>query len=263
MPSRRRRSAGRRAAARCGGRPGASAASSASLRRDPLLHGLVEQLVAAPAVAPWRGTSRCRRSRGSRPRVSVPSADSAMPMLALTCASSSPRRNGACERGDDALGDVGRVVHAVDVLAQHDELVATEPGDGVGLAHRGLDPRGRLDEQLVADRVAERVVDRLEPVEVDVQHAAHAVVAPDAGERLVEPVGEHHPVRQPGQRVVQRLVRELRLELLLVGEIADDARDDRRGARRRRSRSSPPSSGTAVRRAARPSTSTSLRCAAL
>ena len=68
-------------------------------------------------------------------------------------------------------GEVGRVVHAVDVFAQHDELVAAEPRDGVGLAHRALDARGRLDEELVADGVAERVVHRLEAVEVDEEHA--------------------------------------------------------------------------------------------
>ena len=54
--------------------------------------------------------------------------------------------------------------------------------------------------------MAELVVDQLEVVEVAEQHA-------DVGLRLeqraVEPVGEQHPVGQPGQRVVQRLVLEL------------------------------------------------------
>ena len=58
-------------------------------------------------------------------------------MLALTRGSSSPKWNGRLERGDDALGEVGRVVHAFDVFAQHDELVAAEARDRVGLAHRG------------------------------------------------------------------------------------------------------------------------------
>ena len=184
-------------------------------------------------------------------------------MLALTCGSSSPKRNGRLSAGDDALGEVGRVVHAVDVLAEHDELVAAEPRHRVGLAHRGLDARGGLDEQLVADRVTERVVDGLEPVEVDEQHAAHAVAAAArARERLLEPVGEHHPVRQTRERIVQHLVRELGLEALLVGEVAEDPGDDRRRPCPPRPRSSTPSSGTGFRRAARPLTSTSLRCAA-
>ncbi len=125
---------------------------------------------------------------------------------------------------------VGRVMHAVDVFAQHDELVAAETRDRVGLADGGLDPSGGFDEELVAHRVAERVVDGLEPVQVDEQHAEHAAVTSDAGERLLEPVGEHHAVRQTGERIVQHLVRELRLEALLFREVANDARDDRREA---------------------------------
>ena len=87
-----------------------------------------------------------------------------------------------------------------------------------------LDAGRGLDEQLVADRVAERVVDGLEAVEVDEQHAEHAIVASHARERLLEAVGEHDPVGQAGERVVQHLVGELRLEALLVGEVADDRR---------------------------------------
>ena len=94
---------------------------------------------------------------------------------------------------------VGRVMHAVDLLAQDDELVAAETRDRVGLAHGGADRARRLDEELVADGVTERVVHGLEAVEVDEQRREHAAVPPDARERLVESIGEHHPVRQAGQ----------------------------------------------------------------
>ena len=51
---------------------------------------------------------------------------------------------------------------------QHDlELVAAEPPDQPGFADRALQPLRDLLEQRVADRMAERVVDRLEPVEVE------------------------------------------------------------------------------------------------
>ena len=66
-------------------------------------------------------------------------------------------------------------------------------------------PRDR-DQQLVAARVAERVVDRLEAVEVDQQHA-------DGGPRprrallgLAQAVGEQRAVGEVGQRVVERAV---------------------------------------------------------
>ena len=79
------------------------------------------------------------------------------------------------------------------------------------------------------DGVAERVVDGLEPVEVDEQHAEHAIVPSDAGERLLEPVGEHHAVRQAGERIVGCPVLELGLGACPLGDVldADDGAADR------------------------------------
>ena len=56
------------------------------------------------------------------------------------------------------------------------------------------DPAGRLYENLVTDRVAQRVVHRFEPIEVDVQHGGHAIVSANAGESSFEPIAEHQPV---------------------------------------------------------------------
>ena len=50
---------------------------------------------------------------------------------------------------------------------QHDEFVAAEAGDHIDRTDDGAEPGRDFLEQLVADRVTERVVDRLEPVEVD------------------------------------------------------------------------------------------------
>ena len=50
----------------------------------------------------------------------------------------------------------------------HDgELVAAHARDGVGLAHQSAQPIGHHLQQLVADGMAERVVDVLEVVEVE------------------------------------------------------------------------------------------------
>ena len=61
--------------------------------------------------------------------------------------------------------------------------------------------------------MAEAVVDHLEPVEVEEQH--RHVVAPFAGPGPLEPVGEQHPVGQPGEGVVQGLVGQRLLGLPL------------------------------------------------
>ena len=102
------------------------------------------------------------------------------------------RRNVSRSRGGDLVHRVG-VGQALD---QHDELVTAEARDRrIGPAD-GLDPAGDLDEQGVADLVTERVVDELEPVDVEQQHRARPVDALQPGQRLVEPVGEQRAVGQ-------------------------------------------------------------------
>ena len=64
--------------------------------------------------------------------------------------------------------------------------------------------RATGDQELVADRVAEAVVDQLEAVEVE-EHQAELArrLGLRAGERLRQVVLEAAPVRQPGQAVVE------------------------------------------------------------
>jgi hypothetical protein len=52
---------------------------------------------------------------------------------------------------------------------QGGELVPTQASQDVGGAERGTDPLAELLQQLIARVVAEAVVDRLEPVEVEQQ----------------------------------------------------------------------------------------------
>ena len=58
----------------------------------------------------------------------------------------------------------------VDTLEQDCELVAAQPRDGIGVTHGLLEASRDADEQLVAGRVAEAVVDGLEVVDVDEEH---------------------------------------------------------------------------------------------
>ena len=114
-------------------------------------------------------------------------------------------------RAGDAcrLGGVGHVGEA------DDELVAAETRGGVLFPQAGREPRGDRRQQQIADRVAERVVDVLEPVEVEEQHGKLAAPAMRAGDRLSDPVREQRAVGQAGQRVVMRHV-----DHALVGEAA-------------------------------------------
>jgi hypothetical protein len=85
---------------------------------------------------------------------------------------------------------------------QDDELVATEPADGVALADRRGQPGGHLAEQVVAGVVAQGVVDLLEPVDVEEQRGDRR---PGRGQVGVDQLVQVGAVRQPGERVVPRL----------------------------------------------------------
>ena len=139
-----------------------------------------------------------------------------MPMLAETKISPPvPTGIGALPGVGDALGDGDRLGLGLD-LAADDELVAAEPRDGVRAADDVLQAAAERDQQLVAGLVAERVVDRLELVDVEQQHRDVALRALRAGERLADAVVEERAVRQAGQRVVERLVADARLALVAV-----------------------------------------------
>ena len=59
------------------------------------------------------------------------------------------------------------LVGAREVLEQNGELIAAESRGGVLGAQAGRQSLGGRAEQLVSDRMAEAVVDRLEVVEID------------------------------------------------------------------------------------------------
>ena len=68
--------------------------------------------------------------------------------------------------------------------------------------------RDRLQE-LVADAMAEGVVDVLESVEIDEQDGNRHLASAGSGKHLLGPVEDQGSVRQPGQRVMDRLITDL------------------------------------------------------
>ena len=136
------------------------------------------------------------------------------------------------ERRLEALQDPAR--HALglagvgDVFEQDRELVAAEPGDGVAGPDARLEALAERDQELVADEVAEAVVDGLEAVQVQEHDGDAELVAARPRQRVLDAVHEEDAVRQAGQRIVERLPRELLLERLALGDVArvdDDPAD--------------------------------------
>src|SRR5690606_20784819 len=96
----------------------------------------------------------------------------------------------------------------------HAELVAAETADEVAPAHGGAQAPGGVAQQVVALGVAEGVVDRLEAVEVEHEHAEAMALCAGAGVRLLHQAAEGAPVVQAGQRVLERLPLDYALLLL-------------------------------------------------
>ena len=133
---------------------------------------------------------------------------------------------GLGERTEHALGEHRAVVDAAHRLEQDRELVTAEARHGVGLAHDLAQPVGDLDQQGVAAVVAERVVDLLEPVDVEQQQSDVVPLGLGVGDRPLEALGEQATVGQAGERVEQRQASVLRRRRAQpVAGVADGAEE--------------------------------------
>ena len=73
------------------------------------------------------------------------------------------------------MGNLCRVLRIIELLNQNDELVTAKSADGVAAANAALESLGNLFEQCISDRMAERIVDGFEIIEVDKQQCRHLI----------------------------------------------------------------------------------------
>ena len=121
-----------------------------------------------------------------------------------------------------ALG-VGHVDHRVE---DQQELITPEPGDHVAGAHGRGEPRGDGAQDLIADGVAERIVEEVESVQVH-EHRGEASLAGTLGadDRAPQQVEGEGAVREARERIVEHAALGLLLDGPLVGGVAHRARD--------------------------------------
>ena len=123
------------------------------------------------------------------------------------------------QRPPDPLGGPDGALLGVRAGDEDGELVAAEAGHQVARPHRVGEPLGHDAQQLVADVVALRVVDRLEAVQVEEQHADLRAVQRHL-QRGLDLRAEQRPVGQPGEPVRVRLLGQLLLEPAALGDVA-------------------------------------------
>ena len=106
---------------------------------------------------------------------------------------------------DDPVPELDGGLLVLHTLRDDHELVASEPGEGVRWAEMASESLRHLQQHSVSDTMAQRVVDDLEPVEVDIQHGQNPTASTQPAQTLVQPVHEHRPVGHSGEGVCQRL----------------------------------------------------------
>ena len=72
------------------------------------------------------------------------------------------------------------------LVEQYAELVAADPRQHVAVAHRTRQAVGHFDQGEIAGGMAETVIDRLQPIDIDIDQHHPVAVAIDAGNALVQ-----------------------------------------------------------------------------
>ena len=136
-------------------------------------------------------------------------------------------RHGTRQGRHDAPHGVERLNFMSPHWQDQDELVATGARCCVDVARAVHQPARHLLEQHVAHVMAQAVVEKLEPVQIDVHDPDRLRVAPGVGNGVVQALTHQVAVGQPGQRVVLGLVEQLSLQPLALGDVGHDHLDRR------------------------------------
>jgi hypothetical protein len=115
---------------------------------------------------------------------------------------------GAGQRLNDYVGDRGEILDVGNTRKQHNEFITTVTRNGIGCAHGVRKPGGGLDEDLVANMMAEGVINVLETVQIDEQQRYSPVIslaagaAPGLAHGKIESRCEQQTIRQAGEKIV-------------------------------------------------------------
>src|SRR5215467_15533098 len=99
------------------------------------------------------------------------------------------------EQVENPLRHVGSICDIAEPDLDNSEFVPAETRNRIGVAHTAQQSFGHCLEQLVSDRMPERVVDTLEMVEVEIVHG-EAFAVPNIGERSLKPLTQERAIGQ-------------------------------------------------------------------
>jgi hypothetical protein len=144
------------------------------------------------------------------------------PALAETCSTNSSTcyRLRRCRQQAGEQGQAGIGIGQVD--EDRDELVTAETGERVPFAQDLLHAAGDGRQNLVAGGVSVLIVDRLEAIEVEIDHRQRLPAALRLGNRVPQAVAEQRAVGQAGEDIVIGVALELAQMRLGGGDVGEE-----------------------------------------
>ncbi len=112
----------------------------------------------------------------------------------------------------DALSDQLRLTWMQHFRQKHRELIATQPGSGIGTAQAFLQPASDLDQHGVTGRTPELGVDPAEVGEIDGDDADHVALRVTLEQRSLHPIDEQRRIGEMRERIVEGAVGKLVLQ---------------------------------------------------
>ena len=125
---------------------------------------------------------------------------------------------------DQALRDLGDRVVGVRPRTDQRELVPARARDEILLPYAGPQPRGDPAQKRVANGMAQSVVDHLETVKIERQHAHPILQAPRVPKLGLELGRQQRAIRQSGEGVLERAPTQLMFALSTVKRTSDHVR---------------------------------------
>ena len=125
------------------------------------------------------------------------------------------------QRAQDLVGHLEYGGAAFQFRQRHYKLVSAQAGNDVAVAHAGLQALCYLNEQHVADVVAEGVIDGFETIQIDKHHRHFFLVALCRADCLQQALHQGKTVGQVGQRVVVGQMADLVCGGLVFGDVRE------------------------------------------
>ncbi len=118
---------------------------------------------------------------------------------------------GPSQRREHSFRD-DRVLRVSDTRKQDRKFIPTQMTDHIAVAHTGEQPLCDGLQQAIADRVAPRIVDVPEAIQIEEHYGQFLFLGLRRGDLLRQPLNEHRSIGQDRQAVVLRATEPLQRE---------------------------------------------------